>query len=157
MGYLIYEKRSQKKKILAVIGSIIPDASLIVAFPFLALTSFAELLNTLRLQEDVYINSGDFLIGVVLNSVWLWLALIAAGKFLWKPLLPIGVGAMVHVFADALTHQGSWAWNHFYPLNITPLQGPFDFMNPWFLLVEHVIWIVIFAPRIWRYFHINAT
>lgn len=153
IGYLLYEKKSRKEKILAVIGSIVPDATLVFALPFLAITSFGRLMESLRLHQDIYVTEGDFLAGAILNSVWLWIAIIAIGKLFWKPLLPFGVGALVHVFADALTHQGSWAWNHLYPLNVSPMQGPFDFINPWFLLAEHIVWICIFAPRIWRYLH----
>jgi len=157
MGYLIYEKKSKNERIYVVIGSVIPDITFFVAIPFLFIVSPQQLLDSFLSHKDIYASNADFIIGSILNSAWLWIAIIGLGKFLWKPLLPFGIGAIVHAFADALTHQGSWAWNHLYPLKIAPVQGLFDFMNPWFLLVEHTIWLIIFAPRIWRHFQKKAV
>ncbi len=152
VGYLIYEKKSKKERIYAIVGSVIPDATFFLTIPFLLITAPEQLLNSFLAHEDIYASNVDFLIGSILNSIWLWGAVIIIGKLLYKSLLPIGIGAIAHIIADALTHQGGWAWNHLYPLNIAPIQGVFDFMSPWFLLVEHIVWIIIFTPRIWHFF-----
>lgn len=150
IGYLLFEKKSRQERWLAVLGSVIPDAVFFVVLPWLLVFNFSEVQTSIQNHTDIYASSVDFHIGQVLNSIWLWIFIIILSKK-WSWLFPIGVAGLVHIIVDALTHKGSWGWNHFYPMPMEPLQGVLDFSQPQLFVPMHIIWIVIFGMKFYRY------
>lgn len=151
IGYLLFEKKSKKERLWAVIGSLIPDCTFFLVVPVLLVIDRTQLLQAFSEHNDIYMNGVDLLIGETLNSVWLWLLIIIIGYYEHKPLMALGVGGFAHIIVDLLTHKGDWAWNHFFPLAIEPLQGVIDFTDLRFIFVVHTIWAFVFIPKLYKW------
>ena len=60
---------------------------------------------------------------------------------------PFAVGMLSHGVVDLLTHRGS-AYNHLFPLPLSPMRGPFNYTDPVFTAIEHaallasVLWLM---------------
>jgi hypothetical protein len=60
---------------------------------------------------------------------------------LYKPAMPCFVGMLAHGMVDLLTHR-QWAYNHFFPLPLAPVEGLFSYTDVGFTIVEHALLLV---------------
>lgn len=147
IGYLLFHKKPASAKWAAVIGSVVPDIVFVFVIPWLFITNPQHLMHALSSHNDIYVNGIDVMIGETLNSIWLWLVFVVL-SLQWKKIFPFAIGGLVHIIIDALTHQGGWSWNHFYPLQITEIHGIVDGSNLWFIVTVHIVWCVVLRPRL---------
>ena len=129
IGYLLYSSASKRAKILAVIGGIVPDIILGVGYIFHYITGgifdmLHELLHRGALHE----------VTKAMHSFVIVLPLLLLAYLFAKPYIPLFVGMLVHGLFDLLTHQRS-AYNHFYPLPLSPLSSPVAYTALWFIIL----------------------
>jgi hypothetical protein len=77
---------------------------------------------------------------------------LALSAVLYKPALPFFVGMFAHGIVDLLTHR-QWAYNHFFPLPLAPIEGLFSYTDVEFTVAEHallllfIVWWVLKRRR----------
>jgi membrane-bound metal-dependent hydrolase YbcI (DUF457 family) len=151
IGYLLYAKRPRPEQRLAVIGGILPDVFVALGFvahygALVTQSPFVEALH--RLLHHSVLHT----ITIAMHSFVLVGPLLALSAILYKPAMPFFVGMLAHGIVDLLTHR-QWAYNHFFPLPLAPVERVFSYTNVGFMVVEHallllcVVWWVLKRPR----------
>ncbi len=135
IGYLLYAKRPRQEKRLAIIGGMLPDLFLAIGFiphyldhvtQFSMVTEFHRLLH----YSDLH------LLTVSMHSFVIVGPLLALTYFLYKPAVPFFVGMLAHGIVDLLTHR-QWAYNHFFPIPMEPIEAIISYTDVGFTIVEH--------------------
>lgn len=147
IGYLLYAKRSRQEQRLAIIGGILPDVFLALGFiphylEGMTRSSMVAALHNLLHHSDLHT------VTVGMHSFVIVGSLLALSYFVYKPVLPLLVGMFAHGIIDLLTHA-QWAYNHFFPIRLEPINGIFSYTDVGFTIVEHsllicfVMWWII--------------
>jgi hypothetical protein len=137
IGYLLYAKRSRQEQRLAILGGIMPDVFLALGFmahygAIVTQSSLVEALHTLLHHSTLHT------VTVAMHSFVIVGPFLALSAVLCKPALPFFVGMLAHGIVDLLTHR-QWAYNHFFPLPLAPIEGLFSYTDVEFTLVEHIL------------------
>jgi hypothetical protein len=152
IGYLLYAKRSRHEQRLAVIGGMLPDVFLALGF----VPHYLEHVTQSPLVANIHTllhHSALHTVTIALHSfvvAGLFLALSAA---LYKPAMPVFVGMLAHAIVDFLTHR-QWAYNHFFPIPLAPVEGLVSYTDVGFTVVEHallllfVVWWMLKRRRV---------
>ena len=159
IGYLLYAKRPRHEQRLAVIGSLLPDVFLALGF----VPHYLEYVTQSPLVADIHTllhHSELHTVTVALHSFVLVGPFLALSAMLYKPALPFFVGMLAHGIVDFLTHR-QWAYNHFFPIPLTPIAGLFSYTDVGFTVVEHVllllfvVWWVLKRQRVQPRVHLK--
>ena len=137
IGYLLYAKRPRQEKQLAVIGGILPDVFLALGF----VAHFLERLTPSALVvalHDLLHHSALHMVTISMHSFVLVGACLALSYLLYRPALPCFVGMLAHGIVDLLTHR-QWAYNHFFPFPVAPIEGIVSYTGVRFTLMEHAL------------------
>jgi membrane-bound metal-dependent hydrolase YbcI (DUF457 family) len=135
IGYLLYAKRSQQEKRLAIIGGILPDVFLALGF----VPRYIEHVTQSALVEalhDVLHHSTLHTATVGMHSFVMVGPCLALSYVLYRSALPLLVGMLAHGIVDFLTHR-QWAYNHFFPFPVAPIKGIVSYTDVGFTIVEH--------------------
>lgn len=142
IGYLLYAKRSRQERRLAMLGGMMPDVLLVIGF----IPHFLEPLT----QSSLVTQTHQLLHFSTLHTVTIGMhsfvmlgPLLVLSYFFYKPALPFLVGMLAHAVVDLLTHA-RWAYNHFFPIPLEPLQAVVSYTAITFTLVEHAL-LLLFA------------
>jgi hypothetical protein len=137
IGYLLYAKRSRYEQRLAILGGILPDVFLALGFVahYGAIVTQAPLVEALhRLLHHSTLHT----VTVSLHSFVLVGPCLALSAVLYTPAMPFFVGMLAHGIVDFLTHR-QWAYNHFSPLQLTPIRSIVSYTDVGFTVVEHAL------------------
>jgi hypothetical protein len=140
IGYLLYAKRSQQERKLAVMGGMLPDVFLAMGFipHYLEhLTQFSMVTELHRLLH----HSELHLLTVSMHSFVIVGPLLALTYVLYTPAVPFFVGMLAHGLVDLLTHR-QWAYNHFFPIPLNPIEAIFSYTDVGFTIAEHAFLLV---------------
>jgi hypothetical protein len=147
IGYLLYAKRSRQEQWLAVMGGILPDVFLALGF----VAHYAEPVTqsaTVAAFHALLHHSAVHTVTVSMHSFVVVGPLLALAYVFYRPVLPVFVGMLAHGIVDFLTHR-QWAYNHFLPIPLAPIQGLFSYTDVGFTVVEHgllllfVVWWIM--------------
>jgi membrane-bound metal-dependent hydrolase YbcI (DUF457 family) len=141
IGYLLYARRPRTERRLAVVGALMPDAIVGLGFVF----HVAEPWTSLAIVADLH---------ALLHLSWLHTVTVALHSFvIIGPLLllswlfrrgatPLFVGMMSHAVVDLLTHR-TWAYNHVWPIPLTPVRSLVSYTDIWFTILEHALLLLV--------------
>ena len=151
IGYLLYANRSRQEKRLAVIGGILPDMFLVIGFipHYLEIKTSSSIVAELHhlLHHDIL-----HIATVSMHSLLIVGFLLILSYGIYKPALPFFVGMFAHGIIDLLTHV-QWAYNHFFPLPIAPIEGIVSYTDMGATIVEHallllaIVWWMMKRPQ----------
>ena len=159
IGYLVYQKNSRKAQLCAVIGSMLPDLSMILSLAYLYVVriAFGDANYEMVHAQQHALGWVNFT-GNLLHAYLLYMILIGISYMRKMPLVrAFGVGGLLHAMIDFFTHQGDYTWNHFYPFDVAPIEGLLNYYTPTFFILIHALWALIFIPRLWLYFRRPTT
>jgi hypothetical protein len=151
IGYLLYAKRPRHEQQLAIMGSILPDVFLALGFVahYGAIVTQSPRVEALhRLLHHSTLHT----VTVAMHSFVIVGPLLVLSAVLYKPALPFFVGMLAHGIVDFLTHR-QWAYNHFFPLPLAPIEGLFSYTDVEFTVAEHallllfIVWWVLKRRR----------
>ena len=137
IGYLLYAKRSRHEQRLAVIGGILPDVFLALGF----VAHYGAIVTQSPLVAELHTllhHSTLHTVTVAMHSFVIVGPCLALSAVLYKPAMPFFVGMFAHGIVDLLTHR-QWAYNHFFPLPFSPIEGIVSYTDVGFTLVEHAL------------------
>ena len=137
IGYLLYAKRSRSEQRLAILGGILPNVFLALGFVAHALENLTHTAMAAALHALLH-HSVLHTVTVSLHSFMIVGPCLALSAMLYRPALPFFVGMLAHGIVDLLTHR-QWAYNHLFPIPITPIGGVVSYTDVGFTLVEHVL------------------
>jgi hypothetical protein len=137
IGYLLYAKRSRHEQRLAIVGGILPDVFLALGFvahygAIVTQSPRVEVLHTLLHHSTLHT------VTVAMHSFVIVGPCLALSAVLYKPVMPLSVGALAHSIVDFLTHR-QWAYNHLFPLPFAPIRGIVSYTDVGFTIVEHAL------------------
>ena len=145
IGYLVAIKQTKRNKWLSVIGAVVPDIPQALVWLVVGLSSLLEkgpfVFDTYH--ERVHGALLGQMSASILHSLFFWLVLGIILFFVYKKVPFFVIGGLTHVVVDFLTHQGKFAWNHLYPINVPPMNGLIDYWTPWFIIPVHVLWVTL--------------
>ena len=137
IGYLLYAKRPQHERRLAVIGGILPDVFVALGFVPHVLEHVTQSAVVAALHHLLH-HSALHSLTLSMHSVVIVGSLLALSYRFYRPGLPVCVGMLAHGIADFLTHR-HWAYNHVFPLPVAPIPGIVSHTDVGFTVVEHVL------------------
>jgi hypothetical protein len=137
IGYLLYAKRSGHEQQLAVIGGMLPDVFLALGFVPHYLEDLTQLSMVATLHHLLH-HSTLHLITISMHSFVIIGPLLMLSYVCYKPALPCLVGMLEHGIVDFLTHA-QWAYNHFFPIPLAPIQALVSYTDMEFTIVEHAL------------------
>ena len=149
--YLLYAKRPRHEQRLAIMGGILPDVFLALGF----VPHYLEQVTQSPLVADIHTllhHSGLHTVTIAMHSFVVVGPFLALSYILYRPALPFFVGMLAHGIVDFLTHR-QWAYNHFFPLPLAPIEGFFSYTDVGCTIVEHallllfVVWWVLKRRR----------
>lgn len=148
IGYLLYTKGTRQERRLAVLGGISPDMLLVAGF----VPHYVERLTTSPMVakwHHLLHFSTLHVVTVGMHSFVIVVSLLALSYVFYKPALPFGVGMLAHGVVDLLTHA-QWAYNHFFPIPLAPLQAIVSYTDTIFTLVEHALLLLFAVWWLWQ-------
>ena len=137
IGYLLYAKQSRHEQRLAIMGSILPDVFLALGF----VPHYLEHATQSPLVADIHTllhHSRLHTVTVAMHSFVIVGPCLALSAILYRPALPFFVGMLAHGIVDLLTHR-QWAYNHFFPIPLTPIRSIVSYTDVGFTVVEHAL------------------
>jgi len=154
--YLLFRKKWKKIWKYSVIWALIPDMPMIFSILTIQITAFLSSNSNIS-HDTLHDGFIDKAISPITHSIFLWIIIFFVFLFIKNNLtkfkvLALWIWWLSHIIIDFLTHQGKWTWNHLYPLDIEPIAWLFYYLNPYFIIWVHLIWIIIFWPKIYKYF-----
>jgi len=137
IGYLLYAKRSRHEQRLAVIGGILPDVFLALGFVAHYLEHFTHSATAAEFHVLLHLSTLHT-VTVVMHSFVIVGPLLTLSAVLYKPVQPFFVGMLAHGIVDLLTHR-QWAYNHLFPIPLTPIRGIVSYTDVGFTVAEHAL------------------
>jgi uncharacterized membrane protein len=125
IGYLLYAKRPRQEQRLAIVGSLLPDVFVALGFvahygALVTPSPFVEAFH--RLLHHSVLHT----ITIAMHSLVIVGPCLALTAVLYPPALPFFVGMLAHGIVDLPTHR-QWAYNHFFPLPLAPVERFFSY------------------------------
>ena len=136
IGYLLYANRSRQEKRLAVIGGMLPDVFLAIGFVPHYLENMTQFSIVVKLHH-LFHHSVLHTVTISMHSFVIVGLLLALTYAVHKPVLPFFVGMLAHGIVDLLTHT-RWAYNHFFPIPLAPIDELFSYTDVGFTIAEHM-------------------
>ena len=154
--YLLFKGKWKAIWKYSVIWAVLPDIPMLVSltvFYTYILISWDKEISHIVLHEQFI----GRLLSPVMHSIFLWLLILSfvlfvKNKLIKTKIIALWIWWMSHVGLDFLTHRWESKWNHLYPLDFQPVEGIFYYLNPYFIIFIHIIWLIIFWPKIYKYF-----
>jgi membrane-bound metal-dependent hydrolase YbcI (DUF457 family) len=137
IGYLLYANRSRREKRLAVIGGILPDVFLVTGF----IPHYLETVTSSSIVTELHhlLHHAAWHIATVsMHSLIIVGSLLVLSYMIYKPALPCFVGMLAHGIVDLLTHV-RWAYNHFFPIPLAPIEGIVSYTDMGVTIGEHAL------------------
>jgi hypothetical protein len=137
IGYLLYAKRPRHEQRLAIAGGILPDVFLALGFVAHYLENLTRSAMAAELHALLH-HSTLHTMTVAMHSFVMVGPCLALSAVLYRPAMPFFVGMLAHGIVDLLTHR-QWAYNHFFPIPLAPVEGLFSYTDAGFTIVEHAL------------------
>jgi hypothetical protein len=137
IGYLLYAQRPQHEQRLAIIGGVLPDVFLALGFVPHYLEHVTQSATVAALHNLLH-HSVFHTVTVAMHSFVIVGPFLALSAVLYRPVLPFFVSMLAHGITDFLTHR-QWAYNHFFPIPLAPIEGIVSYTDVGFTIAEHAL------------------
>jgi membrane-bound metal-dependent hydrolase YbcI (DUF457 family) len=140
IGYLLYAKRSRQERRLAMLGGMVPDMLLVTGFIPHYIERVTSSSTVAGLHHLLHFSTLHT-VTICMHSFVIVGLLLAVSSIVYKPALPFWVGMLAHGIVDLLTHE-QWAYNHFFPIPLAPIEAILSYTDIEFTIAEHALLVL---------------